>query len=449
MKTQNAVIAALLGLGLLAPGPALAQAPDLGPDWELSGTRKVKNWIAHPANPEDGEWELVDHNTYRIFQENLENPAPDMPALPAPEIQKGAVKRGAPYEEKGGVDRVRKGLMVHKYQTIVTVTPQTQVQTTINKGWKLSEFTRQETRSRALRTKYGLYDISFQVPVKNFRWDVIETGRSSRDVAVDPLRSSRVVELLPPERSSEVSSLANADGNRPSAFRGDASSGGKSALSGSQLRQNMGANQVKASAVLTPEQIEEARKKAEAEELARQEAENQAQAAAEEARRKELEAEALKQRENKEATESTTPKQATGNSKGTDFIGNAVNKTVKILTPDFLEDSQRGSGLTLEKVLGTWTVEGGKSSIGISQVGKSKNMKVTTNLTNGKTTFKKTLNSVAFGKTWQADLGKDANGKSYYVKATFNDKGDEMDVQLVLDEKRDSVVAKGTFTKKK
>ncbi len=421
MRTQNAVIAALLGLGLLAPTPALAQAPDLGPNWELVGSRKVKNWVPHPTKPGSGKWELADYNTYRIFQENLANPAPAMPAPPQADIQKGPVSKGKPFDEAKDIARVRKGLLVHKFQTIVNVTPQTQTETTINKGWTRLEFTQVETRSRALRTKYGLYDISFQVPVTNYRWDEIEIGRSQRELTLDPIRVSRVVELLPPDRTSEVSALSAADGDRPGSFRGDAGSEGKASLNASKLRQQMGANQVKASEIaLTPEQIEEARQKSEAEARAQLEAESQAKAAAEEARKKAAEQAAEEAR--KKA--SPAPKEADE------------------------EAEEAPADLSIARIVGNWVSTGGKSTIEIAQHGKSNNMKVEVNLVLGRDSFAKSLKSVPFGKTWQAEIGKDKRGVKYYLKSTFNEKGDQMAIVIWRDGLIDSKVAEGQFTRK-
>jgi hypothetical protein len=439
MRTQYAVIATLLGLGLFAPSAALAQAPDLGPDWELVGSRKVKNWVPHPTKPGSGKWELVDYNTYRIFQENLLNPAPGMPATPQPDILKGPVKKGKPFDDKQGIERVRKGLLVHKFQTIVNVTPQTQTETTVSKGWTLSEFTRVETRSRALRTKYGLYDISFQVPVTNYRWDEIEIGRSQRELTLDPIRVSRVVELLPPDRTSEISSLAKADGDRPGSFRGDAGSEGKASLSASKLRQQMGANQVKASEIaLTPEQIEEARQQAEAAARAQLEAENQTRAAAEEARKKAAEqaAEEARQKAAEKAAEQAAEEERK-------LVG---QPTLPIDPPKLVKPIQ--SGLSIDGILGNWVSTGGQSTFAISQNGKSNNMRIAVNLVVGRDTFATTLNSVPFGKTWQTELGKDKKGVKYYLKSTFNDKGDQMAVTIWRDGLLDSIIAEGKFVRK-
>lgn len=405
MNTQKAVIAALLGVGLLST-PALAQAPNLGPDWELVGSRKVKTWVPHPTKPGDGKWELVDFNTYRIFQENLKNDRPDMPAPPAPQIERGPVKQGKSYEEKGEIERVRKGLLIHKYQTIYTVTPQTQTETTIHKGWKLTEFIRQEERSRALRTKYGLYDITFKVPVTNYRWDLIETGRTSRELTLEPIRVSRVVELLPPERTSEVSSLAKAEANRPTVFRGDSASKGKAALSASQLRQQMGANQVKASDLaLTPEELEEARRLAE----------EQARQAAEEERRRQEQAaeERQKQGESNQAPE-----------------------------------QEEEAGLSLAKVVGQWVSAGGKSHVTIAQVGNSNTMKIDTKIVLSRETYQKTINSVAFTKSWQVQIGKDRLNRKIYLKGTFDDTGKKLNVSVWRDGVFDKELGEGTFTKK-
>lgn len=386
-------------------------APDLGPDWEPIGSRLVKNWVPHPTKPEGGAWELTDHGTYRVFQESLTNPAPDMPPSPKPEILLGPIKKGKSYEEAQGIERVRKGLEIHKYQTVVTVTPQTRTETTVRKGWTLTEFTRTENRSRALRTKYGLYDISFQVPVTNYRWEVVELGRSSRDVAVAPLRVPRVVEVLPRERASQVSALAEAKGDRPGVFRGDAGSGGKAALSGSKLREQMGANQVKPSAAFTPEQLEEAKRQAE--EAARQqvEAEAQARAEAEEARKKSAE----------EAVESARKNEPTPAPKAGPAIAAAV---------------------------GEWVSSGGKSQITLTRLGNSNQMRVSANLVLNYDTLAKTVESVPFGQTWQIDVGKDKVGATYFMKATFNADATQMRILIWRDGLINAIVAEGTFTRK-
>jgi hypothetical protein len=253
MRTLHVAIAALLGAALLIPAPVLAQAPNLGPDWELKETRKVKVWIPFPDKPGSGKWELVDFNTYRMFQANLANPAPTKPALPAPDILFGPIQKGASYEEPGAIEPVRKGSLMHRYQTIATITPQSRVETTVHKDWKLSEFLRTETRSQTLKTKYGLHDISFLVPVTNYRWDVVELKRTNRDVSVDPLRSSRVVELLPPIRLG-LGSLGAVAGNRSGLFTGDSGSGAaKPSLETAKVRTSMGANEVKATEVKASE----------------------------------------------------------------------------------------------------------------------------------------------------------------------------------------------------
>lgn len=413
MRTQNAVIAALLGLGLLVPAPAMAQAPNLGPDWELVGTRKVKTWIPHPTKPGNGKWEMVDFNTYRLFQENLANPKPAEPAPQSPDILLGDIKKGKAFDEKKEIERVRRGLLIHKYQTIVNVTPQTRTETTVRKGWQLSEFTRNETRSRTLRTKYGLYDISFQVPVKNYRWDTVETGRSSRELTLDPILVPRIVELLPPDRASEVSALAAPGGDRPGTFRGDSGSGGMVSLSASKLRDSLGANQVKASeAVLTAEQIEEARLKAEEE--ARRQLEEESKRKAEE--------EAARKRAAEEAAQTPTP-------------------------DDDDDEDADGPGLTLARVKGEWISSGGKSKIEIKKAGKSGNMKVDAKIVLSRDKYDDDF-TVPFGKSWQGQIGKDGLAK-VYLKSTFNDAGTQMSVKIWRDGLFNTTLAEGTFTKKK
>ena len=99
-------------------------------------------------------------------------------------------------------------------------------------------------------------------------------------------------------------------------------------------------------------------------------------------------------------------------------------------------------------MLGHWVSTGGKSKIDISQIGKSNNMKVSTKLVLGKDNWDKTLNSVAFGKTWQGELGKDKFGAKVYLKATFSEKGDKMEVKIWRDGLIDTTVAEGSFVKK-
>ncbi|MNK51495.1 hypothetical protein D3C87_704040 [compost metagenome] len=385
--------------------PPAASVPDLGPDWELAGSRKVRSWVPHPALSGGGTWQLVDFNKYRLFQESLVNPAPDMPASPAPDVLLGPIKKGRPYEESKGIERVRKGLAVHKYQTLVTVTPQTRTETTVRKSWTLSEFTRTENRSRALRTKYGLYDLSFQVPVLNYRWDVVELGRSSREATLEPSRTSRVVELLPPERASEVSALAAAGGDRPGVFRGDAGSGGKASLSGSKLREQMGANHVKASDALTPEQLEAAKKHAEEETRKQFEAEMQAKAEAEETRKK--------------------------------------------AASDAAEAARKSdSAPAITAVLGQWVSGGGKSQITVARNGNSNNLRVHAHLVLNHDTLSKTVESLPFGPSFQMAVGKDKFGVTYTMKATVNAEATQMRILIWRDGLINAIVAEGTLTKK-
>jgi hypothetical protein len=201
------------------------------------------------------EWELADvKSVYRMFLENLEDPAPPKPAPPPPEILLGPIQKGAAYEERGAIESVRKGNLIYRYQSIVTITPQSRVETTVHKDWKLSELSRRtETRSLTVQTKYGLHDISFQVPVSSFRWDIVEIKRTTRDVTLDPLRSSRVVELLPPIRMG-INALAGAAGSRSGLFTGDSGKGNaKPTLTTDKIRSSMGANAAKASEVKAPE----------------------------------------------------------------------------------------------------------------------------------------------------------------------------------------------------
>lgn len=249
-----AVLAATLGIAMALQVPALAQAPNLGPGWELAETRKVKVWIPFPDKPGNGKWELVDFNTYRMFQERLANPAPAMPAVPAPDVLFGPIKKGAAYEESGPIEPVRRGNLIHRFQTKWTVTPQSRTETTIHKGWKLSEFTRIETRSQFLKTKYGLHDLSYQVPVTNFAWNLVELRRDSQEASLDPLRAARVIEHMPPQQAG-VTELAAA-GKRAGIFSGDSGSGKAApALEAAKVRSAMGANQAKASDVKANDEV--------------------------------------------------------------------------------------------------------------------------------------------------------------------------------------------------
>jgi hypothetical protein len=81
----------------------------------------------------------------------------------------------------------------------------------------------------------------------------VELKRTNRDVSVDPLRSSRVVELLPPIRLG-LGSLGAVAGNRSGLFSGDSGKGAaKPALATDKIRSSMGANAAKASEVKASE----------------------------------------------------------------------------------------------------------------------------------------------------------------------------------------------------
>lgn len=408
---QRFFAAACLSVAFGLQTPALAQVPNPGPDWELVSQRQVKVFVVHPTKPGDGKWELSEYNLYRLFQEDLENPIPTKPGDPAADVLLGAVKKGKPYDVKGEINRLRQGLLIHKYQTVTNVTPQTQEETTVHKGLKLSEFSRQETRSRALRTKYGLFDISFQIPIKNYRWDVVETHRTKRDLDLDPLLATRTVELLPPDRASEISAIAPANKDRPSSFQGDSGSGGnKSGLVAGQLRSKLGANEVKSSVAMTPEEVEKEKERAEKEAQKRLEQELKDQAKAEEERKKALEEQA-KNNQN-------PPK----------------------------EGEQRP--LAMGDVLGSWTSPGGKSGLAITPVGNSKNMKVAAQIVLGSETINKTFDVVPFGEDFQVELGKDRLGSKILMKGTFNGDGSEMTVKIWLDGKADAPLGATTFTKR-
>lgn len=59
----------LMALSLLVQ-PALAQAPNLGPDWVVVKERKVRNFVPNPDKPGSGTWQLIDVQNRTYFVED-------------------------------------------------------------------------------------------------------------------------------------------------------------------------------------------------------------------------------------------------------------------------------------------------------------------------------------------------------------------------------------------
>ena len=51
-------LALAIGAVTVPVAPAFAQAPDLGSDWVLTGSKRIKTWVPNPKKPGRGKWKL-------------------------------------------------------------------------------------------------------------------------------------------------------------------------------------------------------------------------------------------------------------------------------------------------------------------------------------------------------------------------------------------------------
>ncbi len=294
-------------------------------EWYLFNVKNFRDFVAGAVPPEgstrsnqqagsdpiqSGDWALDHLQSFRFFVPlpgTFENAIPDIPPQPEPRFVYGQPFPDLAQERDPEITLKswREGLLIKREQTKVRTAPQYRMKTEIPRGWTQITFTTYENRAVPIHTDGKVEMVNLQVPVKNYDWKLVEFA------AKEPVRERYsedwrevLVTKLPDLRASEISSLAAASGERPSSFQGDSGSGSGSntALAAAKLRNQMGANAVKASEVaLTAAEIEQGRKKAEEE--ARQRAEEEAkQRAAEEAERKrQREEEARKDQERRAA----------------------------------------------------------------------------------------------------------------------------------------------------
>jgi len=295
-------------------------------DWYLVNVENFRNFMAGNTPPQDatrskdpanydpsgnGDWALENIQRYRFFVAipgDFENPIPNRPVDPARELIKEEVvqhpDKATTFEEPNNISSWREGLLIKRSYPRYRLTPQTLVKTYQHWAQQLETFTTYENRQIAANLGGGTEMMTFQVPVKNYKWVPTKTHQTKEVSPLEDYKQKIADVPLPTLRASELTALAAANGERPSSFQGDSGANGKVALTAAKQREQMGANQVKASNIpLTPEQIEEARRKAE--EQARQELEEEnRRKAEEEAKRKaEREAQARAEQERKAAEE--------------------------------------------------------------------------------------------------------------------------------------------------
>lgn len=318
--------------GITAPKDAKLAAPEqqaavkagVSDEWHLVDVATFRNFIAGNVPPQNatrsgeqvgtdpsgnGDWALDHLQSFRFFVPipgDFENPIPAKPENPAPIVKLDAISKypAKAWNEYGAIRKERQGLLIRKFQPVTQVVPRTQTEITTHQAYNLQTYTTYEHRDIPVNTGGGLEMMTFQVPVKNYRWVLEVVNQTARELPYANLQIALGDRELPSERANEIAALATADGDRPTSFQGDSGSGGKSDLSASKLREKMGANEVKASSIaLTAAQVEEARKKAE--EQARQQLEeaNKKKAEEEAKRKAEREEQARLERERKAAEE--------------------------------------------------------------------------------------------------------------------------------------------------
>ncbi|MNK36609.1 hypothetical protein D3C87_551640 [compost metagenome] len=305
---------------LANPGQKASIDAGVTNDWVLTNVENLRNFIAGNVPPQDatrskdpanydpsgnGDWALENIQRYRFFVAipgDFENPIPNRPVDPARQLIKEEIvqhhDKATTLEEPNNITSWREGLLIKRTYPKYKLTPQTLVKTYQHWAQQLETYLTYENRDLAVNLGSGSEMMAFQVPVKNYKWVPTKTQQTQEYTALEDFKQKIADLPLPTLRASEITSLAVANGERPSSFQGDSGAGGKAALTAAKQRQQMGANQVKVSdIVLTPEQIEEARKAAEEQARQQQEAENRKRAEEEAQRKKEREEEALRQQQ--------------------------------------------------------------------------------------------------------------------------------------------------------
>lgn len=418
--------------------------------WKLVGDESIRYFVAGPTPPDglkpsdrpaadpfkESGWQLSRTDKVKFFAAfptGLENPIPEKPANPAPEVKLGAINQyldQARLEFVGAIRRERQGLLIRNFQNQIKRIPRTQTETTIFRAYDLEDYVASEPRT--FKISHGGYTevVPYTAQVKNYRWVLEETNRTSRELPYAEYVADLGEKELASDRASEIAALAAAKGDRPSSFSGDSGSGGKPALSAGKMRETLGANEVKVSVIpKSPEEIEKARQDAEKEAQRQLEAEFKAQAKAEEDRKKAAEEAAKAQQAAEEARRQA--EEAKDPDKG---------ETPKAPEPP--------KPLAIGGVLGNWVSTGGKSGMTIARNGNSNTMRVESKIVMGDHTFEKTYPSVPFGTNWEVDLGKDRLGQRYTLVGEFNAAGTEMTIKVVKDGiLRDGTVIQGKFTK--
>ncbi len=261
-------------------------------EWHLIDVATFRNFLAGNVPPQNatrsgeqagtdpsgnGDWALDHLQSFRFFVPipgDFENPAPEMPPTPAPRVEELGVDRrvaDATAWEPAGIEKTRQGLLIKQKRLDTRKVPQYRIYQTIHSGYVQETYTTYEHREIPINTGGGLEMMAFQVPVKNYKWKLVEYAPIRGEEPLADFIDKRYVQLAD-LRANEVAALAAAEGDRPTSFQGDSGSGGKSDLSAAKVREKMGANEVKASSIaLTAAQVEEARKIAE--EQARQQLE--------------------------------------------------------------------------------------------------------------------------------------------------------------------------------
>lgn len=300
-------------------------------DWVLVNVANLRNFLAGNVPPQDatrskdpanydpsgnGDWALENTQRFRFFVAipgDFENPIPNRPVDPARELIKEEIvahaDKASTYDAPNEIKSWREGLLIKRTYPRYRLTPQTLVKTYQHWAQQLETYTTYENREIAVNLGGGSEMMNFQVPVKNYKWVPTKTHQTKEYTALEDDKKKIADIPMADLRASEITTLAEANGERPTSFQGDSGSGGKAALTAAKQREQMGANQVKASNIaLTPQQIEEARRKAEEQARRELEEENRRKAEEEAQRKAEREAEAREEQERKAAEEAAAPK---------------------------------------------------------------------------------------------------------------------------------------------
>jgi hypothetical protein len=104
----RAILALGIGIGFLggAGTPAFAGPPNLGPDWVLKDTKKVREWSASPAKAGRGKWKLKSVGDRKYFMpdnmiDTSEEKTLDSSSLDSQSTEKVPLSREVKNDEKG------------------------------------------------------------------------------------------------------------------------------------------------------------------------------------------------------------------------------------------------------------------------------------------------------------------------------------------------------------